>query len=70
MLLYSSIHFSYSVGNSVVIETNTFKDLGITYFNLYLFDEHIVNITYHAKFVSQLLFCTFRNHAVEFYKSS
>ena len=34
-----------------------------------MFDKHIVNITHHAKFVSHLLFCTFRNHSVAFYKT-
>ena len=69
MLFCSSIHLSYSVGNSAVTETNSFKDPSITYSNLYVFDEHIVNIYTNAKFVSHLLFCTFRNQSVEFYET-
>ena len=69
MLLYSFIHFSYFVENFAAIETNTFKLMGITYSNLCEFNEHIVNITNHAKFVSHLLFCTFCKDSEEFYKT-
>ena len=48
----------FIVYNSV--QVNSFKDLGITYSDSCCFNAHIVIIVKHAKYLSHLLFYTFR----------
>ena len=67
MPLCSSVAFMYRINNNILVQVDSFKDLGLTYSDSCCLNAHIVSIVKHAKYLSHLLFSTFRNHSPGFH---
>ena len=63
MPLCSFVALTYCINNNILVQVNSFKDLGITYFDSCCFKESIANLVKHSMYLSHLLFCTFRNNS-------